>query len=583
MRWQTTVVALIVLLLLGGFYLYDERYLSPKREQVEQQKNRVWTGIEPKDVEEVTLTRKDDVVRLRRVADGWEIQTPLKARAAAAPVDDLVTSLVTAKMDREIASASTGLAEYGLDAPPAQVALAVKGKGEPLRLTFGGKSPTGVWVYARKPETGGVIVVSDNLFRDVTKPLGEFRDRSLLAFDRKNLTSFEIATGADTIAVEPTDGNKWKITKPVALPADTDTVADFLDKISFAKVKDFVTETPPSLEPYGLDRPVRLTLTIGKDKDRATKELLFGRADPEKKGIYAMRPGESSVLLLDESLWTQLPKNVGAIRDKTVVAFERDKLTKLELESPKGTVTLTRDGEQWKIAGPQPLAADSSTVGTLLFQIRELKAQAFLDGVKMTPTVKVSLWETGAPAPKVLTLAPSPETRGGQPSAYAAIAGQGQAVLVDAKALGELSRSANDLRDKTLFAIDTKQIGRVRIKSAEGVAVLEREGETGWKMVEPRRGAANVGKTDELVLNVRALRWADIVSPDGADAAKYGLDAPSLEVTLVKSDGAELATLLIGKREGNVAYVRSKASPVIYSVDAARLGAVPKVPADFQG
>jgi hypothetical protein len=580
--WKTSAVALILLLLLGGFYLYDERYLSPNREKAEQQKNRVWTGVEPKDVEEVTLTRKDDVVRLKRTADGWEILAPVKARAAGAPVDDLVTTLVTAKMDREVAASSSGLAEFGLDAPPAQVALAVKGRSEPLRLALGAKNPTGVWVYAKKPD-GGVLVVSDNVFRDVTKPLAEFRDRTVLAFERKNVSGFEIVTAEDAMAVESGEGGKWKITKPVALAADTDTVSSFLDKLQFAKVQDFVAESPPSLEPYGLDRPVRLVLVVGKDKERATKELRFGRVDAAKKGVYAMRPGESSVLLLNEDTWTQLPKHVAALRDKTVVAFDREKLTKLELESPKGAVTLTREGEQWRITAPQALPADNSVVGTLLFQLRELKAQGFLDDVRMTPAVKVSLWETGVTTPKVLTLAPSPDTRGGQPSAYAAVAGQPQIVLVDAKVLGELSRSVTELRDHALFAIDTKQIGRVRIKSADGVAVLERQGETGWKMAEPKRGAANVGKTDEVVLGMRALRWNDIVAPDGADPAKYGLDTPSLEVTLSKADGTELGTLLVGKREGDRAYVRTKSSPAIYAVDANRLGAPPKVPADFQG
>ena len=583
MRWQTTVVALIVLLLIGGFYVYDERYLSPKREKAEGQKNRVWTGIEPKDVDEVTLTRKDGVLRLKRTADGWELLEPVKARAATAAAEDLVTTLVTTKMDREVASTPSALAEFGLDAPPAQISVAVKGRAEPLRLALGNKNPTGVWVYAKKPESAAVLVVSDNLFRDVTKPLSDFRDRTLLAFDRKNLAEFEIVTAEDTIDVAAAEAGKWKITKPVALAADTDTVSDFLDKLQFAKVKDFVAEAPPSLEPYGLDRPVRLVLTVGKDKERATKELRFGRVDAEKKGVYAIRPGETSVLLLNEDIWTALPKNVAAVRDKTVFAFDREKLSKLELESPRGTVTLTREGDQWRITAPEALPADGSVIGTLLFQIRELKAQGFLDGVRMTPQIRVSLWETGGTAPKVLTLAPSSETRGGQPSAYAAVAGQGQTILVDAKALGELSKSVTDLRDHALFSIDVKQIGRVRIKSGEGVAVLEREGETGWKTVEPKRGAANVGKTDELVLNVRALRWTDIVAPDGAEAGKYGLDAPSLEVTLSKADGTELGTLLVGKREGDRAYVRTKASPTIYAVDAKRLGAPPKVPTDFQG
>ena len=77
-------------------------------------------------------------------------------------------------------------------------------------------------------------------------------------------------------------------------------------------------------------------------------------------------------------------KNVAAVRDKTVVAFDREKLAKLEIESPRGAVTLTREGEQWRITAPQAAPADNTVVGTLLFQLRELKAQGFLDDVRMT-------------------------------------------------------------------------------------------------------------------------------------------------------------------------------------------------------
>jgi hypothetical protein len=55
-----------------------------------------------------------------------------------------------------------------------------------------------------------------------------------------------------------------------------------------------------------------------------------------------------------------------------------------------------------------------------------------------------------------------------------------------------------------------------------------------------------------------------------------------MQVTFLGADGAEMAALTIGKREGNEYYVRTKA-PEVYRVDTTRLGALPKVPDDFQG
>jgi hypothetical protein len=101
--------------------------------------------------------------------------------------------------------------------------------------------------------------------------------------------------------------------------------------------------------------------------------------------------------------------------------------------------------------------------------------------------------------------------------------------------------------------------------------------------VEPAKSGANAGKVNDLLYALRGLRWKDIVAPAGQDAARFGLDAPTLEVALFKGDGAEIATVIVGKREGEVAYVRTKAQPAIYSVDGRLLGPPPKVPDDFKG
>src|SRR2546430_13177165 len=67
---------------------------------------------------------------------------------------------------------------------------------------------------------------------------------------------------------------------------------------------------------------------------------------------------------------------------------------------------------------------------------------------------------------------------------------------------------------------------------------------TDWKLVEPTKSAAKGARVDDIVYGVRALRWKQIVAPNGEDAARYGLDAPTLEVVLLKGDGGELARLI---------------------------------------
>src|SRR5439155_5382708 len=129
---------------------------------------------------------------------------------------------------------------------------------------------------------------------------------------------------------------------------------------------------------------------------------------------------------------------------------------------------------------------------------RELRAQAFLtedaSGIARylaKPTVRVSVTEQGAPAPRILLLAPSPERRGGAPTAYAAVAGQGPGVLVDGKALDDLARSLDDLRDRTLLpGLERKEIKRARLRAGGPTPVVERSRDPDRKLVEGRKGAA---------------------------------------------------------------------------------------------
>jgi hypothetical protein len=587
MRWQTTAVLAAILIALGAFYYVYEVRLGPEREKTEGRKGRVF-ATEAGDVTEVEIKRPDSVVKLKREGDGWQILEPVKARGDRGAIDETVTSVVTARMDREIESAPTALGDFGLDKPAAEVTLRLK-DGKQLGLALGAKSPTGVWVYAREAGKPAVFVVGDSVLRDTTRPLADFRDKAVLAFDQKDVTALEIITRDDTIAVEQADG-RWTLTRPRALPADGDMLRDFLEKLRAARVKEFVAEAPRSLEPFGLDRPVKVSIHTGRDKDRATKTLLFGRGDPAKKGVYAMRAGESSVVVIPDETWAAVPKNVAVLRDKTVVEVERDKVTRLDIESPKGAVTLAQENGRWKITAPEALPADQVEAGAVLFKLRELRARAFLSedasGVPRylaKPTVRVSISEQGAPSPRTLLLAPSSERRGGAPTAYAALAGRGPVVLVDGKVLEELGRSVDDLRDRVLLpGLEPRDIKRMRVRAGGQTVVVERSGDVDWKLVEGGRGSAKAVTVDNLLYALRALKWKSIATPTGDEPARYGLDTPTLEVTLLKADGAELAAMLVGKRDGERAWVKLKAAPAIYAVDAKQLGEPPKVPDDFK-
>src|SRR2546428_4475542 len=272
-----------------------------------------------------------------------------------------------------------------------------------------------------------------------------------------------------------------------------------------------------------------------------------------------MRPGESSVLLLPAEAWAIVPKNVAVLRNKVVVEVDRDKVARVDLESPRGKVALTQEQNRLRIVAPEKLPADQVESGALLFKLRDLKAQAFLtddaSGIPRylaRPTVRVTVTETGAAAPTMVLLAPAPDRRGGKAMAYAAVAGRGPVVIVGADALDGLARSVTELRDRTVLpALEPRDVQTVRVRAGGQTVVVERSGEADWRMVEGGAGAAKGADVEKLLYTLRGVQWDAIAAPGGQDPLRDGVDAPPVHGHPLPAGGAEVAHLLLGRHQGD--------------------------------
>jgi hypothetical protein len=587
-NWKTTAVLAVLLVGLGTFFYVYEVRQGPAREKATLEKDRAWKDLESKDIEEVTLTRKGETIRLRKTGEQWALASPVESRADAQPVTELLTTIATLRVEREIEPNPTKLGDFGLETPAAEVQFTAKGATHRIRL--GAKNPTGLWVYAQLGDKPAVVLVPDSLLRDAGKPVADFRDKTVLAFERAKVTGLEVKTPAgQTVAARLQGTDQWQVTAPATVPADREAVTGLLDKLRDAKVKEFVGEAPAGPDPYGLERPLALTLWLGEEKDRAAKTLRFGKPIPDKKTVFAQREGDATVFTVEEALLRAVPVSLTALRDKSLFAYDRAKLERLEVESPRGKVALAMEGGSWRITAPAAYKADESAVGDLLLKARDVRAKDFVaeDQGQLArygldrPQVRLTVWEKEAKEPKSLLLVAAKDAKAPD-LAYAAVSTGGPVVLVDAKALTDLAPTAQELRDRSLFAgFDTREVTRVQIARKEQTIVLERAGEDDWKLTAPRSGGARSSRVNDLLWTLRNLRWRELVAEQGWEPAKYGLDAPGVTLTLSGKDGKTIAALAIGTRERGDAYVRVPGRPALFVVDARTLGEIPATPDDL--
>lgn len=590
MRWRTTVVLALVLVGLAVFYYVSEVRQAPERERAEAERGRLWPGLEAGQVEEVVVTRAGTEVRLRRTAQGWRLVAPVEAATDGRAVDEVVRALVALRVEREIEPDPARAAEFGLDRPAVEVRF--RARGEERRVRLGARSPTGGGVYAQADDRAGVVLVGGALLRAADRPADDFRDRTLLVFQPAEVRALEIIPRQGPILQARRKGpEEWELTAPVTAPADPEQVSQLLDTVWRARIREFVSERPESPAPYGLDRPTRLILWVGEEKTRVARGLRLGDAVAAKRAVYGQRDGEPGVFLLDESVARAVPTTVAGLRDRTVLAFDRTRVERIELTSPKGALTLVAEGgTAWRVVSPVSQPADATLVSQLLTRLKNLRARGFAaDDARRAaefgldrPAVRVVLWERDRQSPKTLALTPARRGRGpatgagDEPAeAYALAGGAGPIMRVEAALLEELSRSPQDLRDRSLFGqLDPTAVQRLVLARGAETVVVERSGE-GWRLQSPTPGRARAARVNDLLWTLQSLRWRDLVAAGGWDPARYGLDRPTATLTLAGREGQTLAALAVGRREQETLYVRIPGQPELYVLDARALGELP--------
>ncbi len=223
---------------------------------------------------------------------------------------------------------------------------------------------------------------------------------------------------------------------------------------------------------------------------------------------------------------------------------------------PKRLVFERRPGNRWQMVEPLDVAADPSLLENLAFNLK------MLERVKDAGTLKGDATSFGlAPPSRTIRLyGPSGTdplaalelgaTAAKSDRRYVRPAGSDAVEVVEAARVAPAELPVDAWRDRMLVRIATPDVLALEAKRADGSSLrLERKGDL-WKMVEPFAAVADDGKVDGLLAEVAGLRVPDggFVADDARDRAAYGLDRPTVSVTLTpRGANAVPQTIHIGK------------------------------------
>jgi hypothetical protein len=344
------------------------------------------------------------------------------------------------------------------------------------------------------------------------------------------------------------DNSKWRMTEPKALPADQDVVGPMTSALGTLSADKVIDEKATDLKQYGLATPT-LDVQVTR-KDGKTDRVLIGDDTLTGSGAYAMVAGSPKVVTITSFTKTSLDKRPDDIRDKRLLNFDSDKLTRVELAGKGAPVEFGKNAQnEWAILKPRPLRADGASVDTLINKLKDAK-------MDMTETDAARKF---AGAAKVATAAVTDSSgtqtlevrRDKDKNVFAKSSLVEGAYKVNADLADGVDKGLDDFRNKKLFDFGFSDPSKIELKGI----TYTKDGDK-WKSGAKTMDNTSVQSLIDKLRDLSATKFAE-----------KGGGTPVFEATVTSNSGKRVEKVAISK-QGDQYFAQREGEPSIYQLDA---------------
>lgn len=411
-------------------------------------------AFEPTQVKKAILTLPSEdsqTVELEQKNDTWKIVAPQQYQADTEKMNSFLSKITSSQVKAFITEKAEDLTQYGLEYPTATLSLMVGEDKSQKTLFLGKKNESEEGVYAKHEAMENVFLVDATILDEFPKQINDLRDKTLLAFNNAGIQKIELRSQEESIVLEREAEEDWAITQPQNFAADWEEVRQLLSNARSLTVQQFINDAPQDLEQYGLASPV-LTIRLWEQEQEIPHELLLGSPDPQNAGMYAKVGNQDSVVLVKTEALEQLHKTVFELRERKILAFERDKVAKFELHYADQRLVLEKDGDEWQATEPEQKSLAMYKVNNLLYDLSDLKftqklteAEADLSKYGLAdPEIRITLHDDSGNELLTLLVGRAVE---GQETHYVKLDAEAVVYAIDPQFLQELPKTSADLEE----------------------------------------------------------------------------------------------------------------------------------------
>jgi hypothetical protein len=373
------------------------------------------------------------------------------------------------------------------------------------------------------------------------------------------------------LVIRKQDSGGWSMTSPPQFPVDQDAAGALASTLSSLASERLVEEKTADLAQFGLAAPaLQVTVLL---KDGKSKKLLVGDEAPAGGGSFARIEGDPRVFTVSSYSRSSLDKTPQDLRDKRLLRFDSEKLTRVELTVKGQTIEFGKNAQnEWQIIKPQPLRADGGQVEELVQKLSGARMDLSLSADDEKKSTAAFTASTPVGTARFTDAAGTQQLevrRDKDKNCYArsSIVEGSHKVSAD---LGQaLDKSLADFRNKKLFDFGWSDPTQIEIRDGGTRVVYQKSADkwmAGGKQMDPESINALLDKLRELA------------------AAKFvegGYTAPVFEAAVTSNDGKRVERVLISQRGSSFVAMREN-EPSLYELDSQTVEQLRKAAAEVK-
>ncbi len=365
-----------------------------------------------------------------------------------------------------------------------------------------------------------------------------------------------VKKGGETTTLTRADG-KWQIVQPKPLGADESSVSSLVSSLASLTSDRMVDEKPSDYSSYGLTSPTE-QITITR-KDGKVQTLLVGDDTPTGSGAFAKADSDPRVFTIASYVKTSLDKTSKDLRDKRLLTFNSDKLTRVYLTAKGSSVEFGKNNQnEWQILKPRPLRADGLQVDDLVRKLKDAKMDTSgseEDAKKAIAGFSIGMRVAQA-AVTDATGTQQIEIRKDKDKNYYARSSAVEGIYKVTSDIGDgLDKGIDDFRSKKLFDFGFNDPSKLEIHHGTAQATYQKSGEK-WMSGAKQMDAPSIQSLVDKLRDLTSTKFLD-----------FGTGPATFEATVTSNDGKRVEKVSIWK-QGTSYQARREGEPTVYELDA---------------